>query len=406
MDERHAEAGHQVIPTYVERLTCRSCKQPRLESVIHLGHQYLSNFVREKDESLPRSPLELVRCHDCGLLQLRHSIDGDLMWREYWYRSSINQTMRDALQDVVRDGLHHHHEGVWLDIGANDGYLLSRVTSRFTKIGCEPALNLIPALEEHADKTIADYFTAERALEMADSYEVITSCAMFYDLDDPDRFVGDISQVLSPTGVWINQLSDAPTMLRQNAFDAICHEHLCYYDVPTLKHLYERHGLHIIGISHNDVNGGSVRITASKIYGHGDSPTLGIRPVDAFEVQAFARRIREWKELMHNLLDMPIVRDSDVWGLGASTKGACMLQYLDRSDQIVAIGDRNPAKHGLMMAGTWIPVVDEITMRKALPRTVIPLIWAFEHEILERESALRAGGTRFLMPLPNPKFML
>jgi len=393
------------MSVYTERKTCRACERSGLRDVLSLGNQYLANFVRMKDPNLPRAPLDLVRCDVCGLLQLKHMVDPDLMWREYWYRSSVNQTMRDALVDVVLDGQKYAKEGVWLDIGANDGYLLSRVPERFTKIACEPALNMQSLLEEHADKIIPDYFTAERFLEQQDDADVITSCAMFYDLNDPDRFVQDIARCLSPEGIWINQLADAPTMMRRNAFDSICHEHACYYDVASLHAMYLRHGLHIINIRHNTINGGSVRVTAAKARGTGSSPLLGVAETQEQDVVAFADRVRRWKSLAMDLLDLPAVRSSELWGLGASTKGCALLQYLG-SDQVVAIGDRNPSKAGTLMAGTWTPVFDEATMRKAKPKYVIPLVWGFRDEILQREASMRAEGAVFLFPLPNMEFVL
>lgn len=405
MGHAQSQTGDQVAPAYTERVTCRVCDHHGLETVLDLGNQYLANFVRVKDHSLPKAPLELVRCIGCGTLQLRHSINGDLIWREYWYRSSINQTMRDALADVVRDATHYHRAGTWLDIGANDGYLLSRVGEKFTKVACEPALNMHSLLEEHANHIIPDYFTADRALNVQPAYDVVTSCAMFYDLDQPQAFVNDVAKILTSTGVWINQLNDAPTMLRQNAFDGICHEHRLYLDVPTIRDMYKKAGLTIVGLSYNDINGGSVRIAAMKSRQAGTNPVVGIPRTDPAEVEAFANRVKRWKTLMTELLDLPTFRETELWGLGASTKACCLLQYLGNADRFVAIGDRNPAKWGTFQAGTWIPVMDEATMRKAKPGIVVPLIWAFRNEILQREAQMLKDGSAFVFPLPHPEIV-
>ena len=202
-----------VTPVFVERKTCRSCDSKTLVAVLDLGDQYLSNFVDRADSSLPRAPLELVRCADCGLLQLLHTADRDLMYRDYWYRSSVNQTMKDALADVVLAGMQFRREGYWLDIGANDGYLLSQVPSSFYRIACEPADNFHEELGHKFESVIPTYFSnAELDGRKCD---VVTSAAMFYDLDDPNRFVDDIRKSLAPDGVWINQLSDSPTIWRR-----------------------------------------------------------------------------------------------------------------------------------------------------------------------------------------------
>jgi SAM-dependent methyltransferase len=392
----------QVAPIFKTRTTCRACNHPSLEEVLDLGVQYLPRWVKEKDETLPKSPLRLMRCGNCGLLQLHDTVEPDLLFREFWYRSGINETMREALLDIVRDGTAVHTKGRWLDIGANDGYLLSRVPSSFTKIGCEPALNFQSQLEELCDRTVPDYFKAED-YEPA-SIDVITSAAMFYDVDEPGQFVADIAKVLKPGGIWINQLNDSPTMLKQNAFDSICHEHLCYYDIPSLAALYRSHGLSIREVSFNDVNGGSVRVLASH-QSRGGADMLGIPSPSREEVMNFAFRIKNWKALMSELIGH-WTAEEPLWGYGASTKGSVLLQYLDVGKQILAIADRNPQKCGLLLAGPWIPITDEVTLRNAKPKHVLVLPWAFKKEFVEREESLRRAGTTMVFPLPSIELVL
>lgn len=391
-------------PTAKVRTTCRACQSSNITEVMSLGDQYLVNFVPSIDHSLPRAPLDLMRCSDCGLLQLRHTVNPDLLYREFWYRSSVNQTMRDALKNLVDDGLKWHKEGRWLDIGANDGYLLSILPPTFTRIACEPARNFTADLHKVSDHVIDDYFSANhdflRGVGRRGGCDVITSAAMFYDLDDPDTFVDDIVKCLSPDGVWINQLNDSPTMLKQNAFDAICHEHLCYYDVKSLAALYNRHGLSIVDISYNDVNGSSVRITAKQT-GLGGIPLLAHRSVSAADAEAFAHRTVKWKANMLDLLHGPLATTGGMWCYGASTKGCCLLQYLDAPGSFKAIADRNPAKFGTLMAGTWLPVMPEQEMRDERPKHVMVLPWGFKKEFVERERELLADGTTMVFPLPT-----
>lgn len=389
-----------VLPDiWQERTTCRNCESKDLVECLDLGTQYLPRFPQEPDLSLPKAPLALVMCARCGLLQLRHTVERDLLFRDYWYRSSINDSMRTALKDLVNDALRKKGSGVWLDIGANDGYLLSCVPGRFTKVACEPAQDFSEGLRRVADLVIPDYFTASKASVMAD---VITSAAMFYDLDDPHTFLGDIATCLKPDGIWINQLNDAPGMLKANAFDSLCHEHLCYYDLWTLEAMYRQHGLKIVDISFNDVNGGSVRITASKAGDpmglHGIPKTMGI------EVERFGDRVRKWKERMTDLFQGS-VRDR-AWCYGASTKGMVLLQYLECSDAFEAVADRNPLKEGLYMAGSWLPIKTEDDLRRAKPTYVLMLPWAFRKEFVERESVLRQTGSTLIFPLPNPELVL
>lgn len=389
-------------PIYKQISKCRLCGSHQWDLILNLGEQYVCDFVDKADPSLPRAPLELIRCSECGLLQLKHSFNRDMLYREYWYRSSINHSMRSALLNLVEHGLKFTKEGTWLDIGANDGFTLSRVPSTFRKIACEPALNLAEACGEHADLVISDYFKAND--DLRGKCNVITSAAMFYDLDDPDSFVRDIASCLTSDGVWINQLTDTKSMLAVNDFPNIVHEHVTYWDIDQLKRVYNQNGLKIVHVSFNDVNGGSIRTVASK---NGNQDVHGVFSVGPDEPSQFAERVRRWKQTMTELLmELPSIRSGDVWGYAASTKGCTMLQYLDLNDRFVAIADRNPLKHRKVMAGTWLPIVDEATFRRAKPATVVPLAWAFREEFMHRERELIHGNSRFLWPLPNPEIIL
>lgn len=403
-----AQTQTESQPVYTERTTCRACESKTLVSVLDLGVQYLPRFVPEPDETLPKAPIHLVQCPSCGLLQLQHTTAPDLLYRQFWYRSSVNQTMREALANLARSALEFVDEGTWLDIGANDGCLLKNVPDSFTKIGCEPALNFAHALGEHADAVVLDYFSAAAVKAVSESpCDVITSAACFYDVDDPNAFVRDIAECLSPEGVWINQLNDSPTMLQRNAFDSLCHEHLAYYDVPSLARLYRAHGLEINQVTHNEVNGGSVRVFASKQGVRPGLPMLGIPRASFPEAAAFASRVRRWKEQVSSLItESPLFRYTPTWLYGASTKGGTLLQYLDCNDSFLSVADRNPKKFGLRMVGSWVPIVDESTMRKARPKFLFILPWAFADEFTAREADLRASGTTLIYPLPDFRLVM
>lgn len=393
---------------YTKRVSCRACGNIGLDSILNLGDQYLVNFVKEIDFNLPKAPLHLVRCQGCGLLQLEHTTNPDLLFKTFWYRTGINQTMRNAMEGLVGNGYQFHQEGVWLDIGANDGYLLSKVPEKFVKIACEPAKNLEHELKTIADVTISDYFSSRHEALYDDNgvgrCNVVTSAAMFYDVDDPGAFIDDIVKVMAPNGVWINQLNDAPTMMRTNAFDAICHEHLCYYDLESLNNLYDKHGLNIVAVSYNDVNGGSMRVVAMKKRDDwGKYPTFPKDVVSLEQARKFADRVRKWKMTM---LAMLRSKNRCVWLYGASTKGAVLLQYLGVSEYFCGIADRNPAKVGLYMTGSWIKVYDENEMRDSHPDTIMVLPWAFRHEFIEREREILDDGAVMIFPLPNIETVL
>ena len=398
---------------YAERTTCRACGWGPLEPVLSLGEQYLVRFTPSVDYTLPKAPLSLCRCSGCGLLQLGHTVRPELLYDTFWYRSSMNASMRDALSDLVKCGLKYHHSGTWLDIGANDGYLLSVLPPSFRRIACEPAKNFHADLEPHCDDLIPTYFSSEHdclyrgASAGYGACDVITSAAMFYDLDDPNQFVNDIARSLSPDGVWINQLNDSPTMLRANAFDSICHEHLCYYDVHSLHAMYRRHGLAILDITYNDVNGGSMRVVAEKPGHHTRTAVIAEHPKPtADDCSRFATRIHKWKARFSDFVAGPLVERGHAWLYGASTKGCVLLQYLDMNEAFAGIADRNALKFGLKMSGSWLNITSEAEMRAEAPPYVVVLPWAFKSEFINRERDLLSSGTSMVFPLPSIEVVL
>lgn len=394
------------MSVYVEKTTCRVCSG-ELEIVLNLGDHYLPRWipvdkVSELVEKLPIAPLRLARCTTCGLLQLADSIEPDLVYRKYWYRSAINSSMQTALLNLVRDAQAWHTAGKWLDIGANDGTLLKFVPRNFERYACEPAYDFTDELKNVADSVMADYFKSSDDTKNA---KIITSAAMFYDVDEPDAFVEDIAQTLAPDGVWLNQLNDSPAMISANAWDGICHEHNLYYDLPNLEALYSRHGLKILRVTYNDVNGGSMRVTAARnehpcVPQHETDPRLAPTPQ---QVVRFANRAVRWKQRMRELVkSLP----KPIYGYGASTKGGTLLQYLDVPGLQEAVAERNPLKYGTVQSGVWSRIIPEDEMRKAAPGTLLVLPWAFRDEFIEREDALRAAGTFLLFPLPHIEMVL
>ena len=250
----------------ITRTTCRVCDSA-MEPVLDLGDLYVSDFISPGDPDGTKAPLELVLCRRCRLLQLRHTVPAETMYRNYWYRSGTNQTMRVALADIANkaETLIRLKEGdAVVDIGCNDGTLLASYrTGGIRKIGFDPAQNLAAFSRKIADKLVVGFFDRETFRndpQLAGCRpEIVTSIAMFYDLEDPNRFVSDVKDVMDPEGLWIVQMSYLPLMLKTNEFGNICHEHLEYYSLTSFEYLLDRHGFEVVDVELNDINGGSIR---------------------------------------------------------------------------------------------------------------------------------------------------
>jgi hypothetical protein len=397
-------------PTYTTRTTCRLCGGQWLVQFMDLGALCLSDFVLPSEPDPPQVPLRLAMCSACNLVQLMDTTDPELLYRRFWYRSGTNLTMRDEMRrlSALASDLGRSGPGtVWLDIGANDGTLLSCAPAGTRRIGVEPALNLREPLSEHCDQVISDYFHANQV----EGVDTIFSAAMFYDLDQPSEFCHEISRALKPGGIWINQLSYTPLMLDKLAFDNVCHEHLAYYNLETLEKLYNQCGLKILDVALNAVNGGSMCVVAT----HAADPRDEMNSVHDLrhtELSAdynlaaytrFARDVRAWKDRATAALDyLTDFTSSDVHVYGASTKGNTLLQYIDaNTDWLPFASERNPEKIGRVTVGSRIPIISEEESRAMRPGAYLVLPWAFREEFIARESAFLKAGGKLIFPLPD-----
>ena len=229
---------------------CRICHSADLISVLDLGEIYFSNFVtHDQKDKLFKAPLDLVLCNgDCKLLQLKHTVSNEDMYREYWYLSGINNTMIAELKDIVisiENFMDLKEHDYVIDIGANDGTLLRQYNKGINTIGFEPAFNLQEKNKLGTTYIFSNFFNfSEWEKKFTNKKaKVITAIGMFYDLDDPNTFVRDVVKCLHDEGLFVIQMMYLPFALERNAFDGICHEHLEYYSLETLDYLLSKHDL-------------------------------------------------------------------------------------------------------------------------------------------------------------------
>lgn len=413
--------------TKIKTITsCRVCGEKELLHVLSLGNHFVSNFVDSGKEAGIKVPLEIVLCSfkECSLLQLRHTTPSHMLYHNYWYKSGVNKTMRDALADI--SGKAEKIGGLKagdlvLDIGCNDGTLLrSYKTDRLKLVGFDPAENLLQFSSVGTTKIFNDFFNAKIFnKEFPNTYtKVITSIAMFYDLDDPNSFVSGIKKCLAKDGIWVIQMSYLPLMLKQNAFDNLCHEHLEYYSLHSLKFLLEKHALKIFDTELNDINGGSFRVYVKHKESkkpvslrqakqrikrlHGQEKKLGLDSKKPYEL--FAKRVQELKKKAVEFIIGETKKGKKVYVYGASTKGNTLLQFYGLDNTLIQFAvERNPDKFGKKTIGTLIPIISEEQARKEKPDYFLVLPWHFLKEFISREADYLKAGGKFIVPLPEFK---
>jgi SAM-dependent methyltransferase len=399
--------------------TCRTCGGTGLTRVMDFGPQFLATlFVRDNDavadSASARVPLSVVLCSSCGLLQLEQTVDRSQLFSDYFYRSGTNPMMGSALKEIA-DAVSAEVEGdggVFLDIGCNDGTLLSFVPTRFRRIGVEPVKNID---WDHLDPSITvvnDFFSSRALLEATDGEKckAVTSIAMLYSVDKLNAIVSEIQSVLADDGVWCIQVSYLPAMLESLCFYDVCHEHLYYFSLDSLSRLIEGAGLKIVDGSLNDVNGGSLRVlVVHKDNPRAETPRLqeirateaGLALQEANTYRRFFRNVVDLKERTREFLCRAAEKDDLIIGLGASTKGNVLLQFFDIDKKLLScISDRNPEKVSLRTLGTDIEVVSEADARAMKPAFMLVLIWFFKDEVVRREREFLDNGGKLIFPMP------
>jgi len=409
--------------------SCRSCGSKDLANILSLGELYVTNFVSSEREQGPKIPLDLILCNPkkgCGLLQLRDTARSDLMWGDqYWYKSGINSMIRADLQDIVKKSkamCSLNSGDIVVDIGCNDGTLLGYYQTRGLKtVGFEPSKNVAREAQAKGFTIINDFFNDKSYKEKLGDKKakIITAISMFYDLDKPNDFVEDLAKCLDKNGLLVIQQNYLATMLRNNAIDNICHEHLEYYSLHSLEHLLSRHGFETFDVELNEINGGSIRnYIRFKGSALTQSPEAKKRldQLKQFEEKsklndvktyhAFAERINSIKTELIDFLTKEKKNEKTICALGASTRGNTTLQYFGLNSKLIdCIFDRNPDKEGKKAVGSLIPVTSPDNIGKYNPDYQLVLIWHIFKGVGEDEKKFVKNGGKFILPLPEIKII-
>lgn len=405
---------------YSEITRCRMSGSTDLVPVLDLGAQCLTGvFPRERAAPVTKGPLELVLCRDGGLLQLRQSYDlAEMYGMNYGYRSGLNQSMVAHLQAKAARLETFARPGagdVVLDIGSNDATLLRAYRDVGQRLGgIDPSAAKFRAFYPESIGLVTDFFSpdAYRALFSERKATIVTSIAMFYDLEDPVAFMRSVADVLAPEGIWHFEQSYMPSMLDVCAYDTVCHEHLEYYGLSQVKWMADRVGLEIIDVELNEMNGGSFAVTAAH---RGSKHRANREAVEALLERERARRLNTpeayadfRKAVKRHRVELPSLlrqlRDDGkkVFGYGASTKGNVILQYCGITvADLTCIADVNPDKHGCFTAGTDIPIVSEAEAHAQRPDYFLVLPWHFRKNLVQREREFLRRGGKMIFPLPS-----
>ncbi len=403
---------------------CRICGNERLSAVLDLGEQVLTGRFPRPDEPDPtRGPLELVRCdgadpaRHCGLLQLSCTYDlGEMYGPTYGYRSALSQTMVRHLSDVTEEALGLAQPTVddaVLDIGCNDGTLLKFYEGLgLNRVGIDPSSARFASAFPADCQLIVDFFSADkvRAVVGETKFKIITSIAMFYDIDDPTAFMGEVRSLLARDGIWVFEQAYARRMIENVAYDSVCHEHLNYYNLRQIQWMAEKAGLQLLDVSVNDINGTSFRVIAARDDAALPSRAGRLQSLRADEAryeaeqpyQAFGANVVSRRDELRRFFDRVRRQKQSALGYGASTKGNVVIQYCGlNADDLPAIAEKHPGKYGHVTPASRIPIISEADARARKPDFFVVFPWHYRAEIVRREARYMDEGGALVFPLPS-----
>ena len=380
-----------------------------------LGKQTLTGiFPPSKNAKITKGNLSLILCNQCKLLQLENNFNPNEMYGEnYGYMSSLNKSMMTHLKLKALNFQKKYNlksgQNI-LDIGSNDGTFLSYFNKNFNLFGCDPTIKKFSRYYRKDIKQMPNFFSGD--LFKDKKFNLITSISMFYDLPDPSKFAKEINSILDKNGVWHIELSYMPMMLKNISYDTICHEHLEYYSLKSLKYLLDKAGLKIISLAFNQINGGSIELDVAKK----KSKFKEIKQLISWVLESekrnkyneisrqkdFFKQCINHKFLLKKLLITLKKQNKKVYGYGASTKGNVILQFSKIDSKLIKyIGEVNKFKFNKYTPGSKIKIVSEKQLKKFKPDYLLVLPWHFKDHILKREHQYLKNGGKFIFPLPD-----
>lgn len=398
-------------------LVCRVCDSRDLVLVVDLGSQPWCNHFLSKDEigHEPFYPLRLFYCTDCATSQLDYTVKKEVMFGDHTYLSGVTRSLSDHFKDVAgrvdaRFFAERSEKSV-LDIGSNDGTQLKHFKALgYDVIGVESSKTTARIANEAGIPTVNEFFNLESIGRMGRTFDVINASGVFFHLEELHSVTAAVKKGLKADGVFVVQFLYMKSILENDAFDQIYHEHLLYYSLRTIERLLDRHGLAMFDAYLSPIHGGSIIGYVGHKGGRPASAELasmlseedasGCNDIEAY--QAFARRIEEMKGRNVAMLRDAKAAGKRVFGMGAPVKGNTLLNYFGVGpDLIECLLEKNTLRRGLYSPGMHIPILIESEV-EATPDIFYVLAWNFRKEILANNAHLIERGVQFFFPI-EPK---
>jgi len=414
----------KMTKTLGTNVRCLVCEEKTVERFLDLGRTALANkFLTKEELAVPESKyaLRVGFCHTCGHVELTEAVPPTAMFEDYLYVSSASDTLKAHLydlSDVVVKRRSLGPQDLVLDIGCNDGTLLSGFKRHGVRtLGVDPAQNLAELTRDNGIDRYVGFFNSKTAADIVQKWgtaSAITATNTFPHIPELQDFIEGIKIALAPNGTFVIEAHYLVDMLDQVAFDTIYHEHVSYWALGPMQHLFKRHGMKIVYAERLPLHHGQLRVWVQR-EGEGRISTSvkkildmerrrGIHRLATY--QRFARKTEQIKKDLRRTLKELRMKGKRIAGYGAPAKGNTLLGYLDIGPDLVEyIADRSRLKQGRFTPGVHIPVVEPERLLADQPDYVVLFAWNFVDEVLTQQAEYRRRGGKFILPVPKVKVL-
>lgn len=404
-------------------MKCRFCSSDNLNLFIDLGMSPPSNsFLTIEQLNSPEVyfPLKLWICKDCFLVHIdEYKNAREIFNNDYAYFSSYSTTWLKHSKkyvDMISKRLDLNSESLAIEIASNDGYLLQYFKEKSIPcLGIEPTANTAKVAKEKGINTLTEYFTEGQAKQVAIDYgkaDLILGNNVFAHVPDINDFVKGLKELLKTSGTITLEFPHLLTLIENNQYDTIYHEHFWYFSVYALQNVFKKHRLAIYDIEELSTHGGSLRLYLK----HAENKFLPVLNtvqnildkeikygIDKFDYyQAFVKRVSNNKL---DILEFLIRQKKDgkiIAAYGAAAKGNTFLNYCGiKNDLVDFVVDASPIKQNKLLPGSHIPVVSEEVLKLEKPDYVLIFPWNIKEEILNQIRYIKDWGGKFVVAIPN-----
>lgn len=254
--------------------TCEVCLSKLAGPELDFGDQPLCDELKASPEEslhVTKYHQNIILCQICFTAHQKYQVPKKELFKpNYHYRASLTQDVLNGMEELAISCSKYknlNEESVVLDVGCNDGSLLSIFKKIYNvkTIGVDPTDSIDDALD--LDLKIKDYFssdTIEKINEKFNKVDVITFTNVFAHIEDLKSLLVNLKKIISDETLIVIENHYLGSIIEQNQFDTFYHEHPRTYSIKSFDFISNQLDVGILEILFPKRYGGNIRVIMSK----------------------------------------------------------------------------------------------------------------------------------------------